>query len=418
MYAKFRFLNDTTSATRNRTLVKAITDCYDGIGPANFDGYAGIDSDRSYFYSKDSSHWTFSGAGGPQSINGATGTTGLDWDTGATNGSKYTLKSTYDTGHVVYCDVRLRGNPDVAGVYGSTEAGTTLVCRNRYGTSIEDMQWGNSTNTNPLDADVRGQGVSHRYNREIHVFADQTKLVLAGSNTASADEREILAIVNFDRPSQMRYRDKVNPIADSNVPVCGWFITSGGGVTSADAVAYRDGGGNTSTWDNSGAKAPLIMFPGNIYNERTGDKLRNFGLHGHTTMSATACVLDDDVTQRPTAPPSIDPSTGYYTQYNQHRGWFAASEWGGLSANDPERRDAINGNAYDIDSNGNKSIRLSPTYFDFHSLGGDEVNMSSKAGIYTTVANAGFFGDSATIDGVKYQYFPLSSTNAMMIRRD
>ena len=416
MYAKFRFLNNTTAATRNRTLVKAITDCYDGVGPANFDGYAGIDSDRSYFYSKDSSHWTFSGAGGSQSINGVTGTTGLDWDAGATNGSKYTLKCTYDTGHTVYCDVRLRGNADNAGVYGSTTAGTTLVCRNRYGTSIEDMQWGNSTNTVPTDGDVRGMCVSHNLNREIHVFADQTKLVLAGSNQILTDEREILAIVNFDRPSQMKYRDKLNTIADSNVPVCGWFVTNGSGATSLDIV-YRDGGGHTSTWDNTGSKGPIIHFPGNIYNERTGDKLRNFTLHGHLGMTAGA-VMDDDVTQRPITSPTINPATSYYTQSTSHRGWYYGQEWGGVGNNDQERYDAIAGAAYDIDSNGNKAIRLSPTYFDFHSLGGDEVNMSSKAGIYKTIANAGFFGDSATINGVTYQYFPLSSLNAMMIRRD
>ena len=63
MYAKMRFLSATTAATRNRMIVKAITDCYDGTGPANLDGYAGIDSAATEFYSKDSSHWTFADKG-------------------------------------------------------------------------------------------------------------------------------------------------------------------------------------------------------------------------------------------------------------------------------------------------------------------------------------------------------------------
>ena len=418
MYAKFRFLDTTTNAVRNRTLVKAITDCYDGVGPANFDGYAGIDSDRSYFYSKDSSHWTFSGAGGAQSLNGSTGTTGLDWDATAARGSAYTLKCTYDTGHTVYCDVRLRGNVTNSGIYNGAGNGcTSLVVRNRYGTSIEDMQYGNTTLTNPADADVRGMGVAHNLNREIHVMADQTKLVLVGSNQYLASEREACMVYQFDRPSQMRYRDKINTIADSNVPVCAQFVTAGNGVTTATGIGYRDNGAYGSTWDNTTAKAPIVMFPGNIYNERTSDKLRNFALHGSGAMAGDA-VADDDVTQTPFNSPSIDPIGGYYAQSNQHRGWFYGTEWGGIGNRDQERFDAINGAAYDIDSNGNKAIRLTPMYMDFHSLGGDEVNMSAKAGIYLTIGNAGFFGDSATISGQKYQYFPLSALNALMIRRD
>lgn len=417
MYAKLRFLQNTTAARRNRVIVKAITDCYDGVGPSDFSGYDGIDSSRSFFYSKDSSHWTFSGAGGAQSINGATGTTGLDWDGTAANGAMYTLKSTYDTGHIVYCDVRLRGNATHVSNYNSTTAQTTLVVRNRYGTSIEDMQYGNSTNSNPLDADLGGMGISHRYNRDIHIFADQTKLVLAGSQQQAGVNKEILAVHQFNQTPAMKYRDKQNTIADSNVPVCAMFITNGTGTTSGDFV-YRDGGAYTSTWDNSNPKAPIIMFPGNIYNERNGDKLRNFGLHGSTTMSVVGAVLDDDTTQKPTAAPSLNPANGYYTQYTQHHGWMYGTEWGGIGNRDQERFDAVNGDAYDIDSNGNKAIRLTPTLMDFHSLGGDEVNMSEKSGIYPTIANAGFFGDSATIGGVKYQYFPLSDTNAFMIRRD
>ena len=420
MYAKFRFKDATTAAVRNRTLVKAITDCYDGVGPTNFDGYAGIDSSRSYFYSKDSSHWTFSGAGGAQSINGSTGTTGLDWDATAARGSAYTLKCTYDTGHTVYCDVRLRGAVTNSGVYNSTTMPSTLVVRNRYGTAIEDMQYGNTQDANPVDRDVYGMGVAHNLNRDIHVMADQTKLVLAGSDQYSIDQRQLCMVYQFHQTSAMKYRDKQNTIADSNVPVCAHFLSNGSSVTSAD-VAYRDGNAYHSVWDNSpDGKAPIVMFPGNIYNERNGDKLRNFGIHPDTqyAMAQGSAVADDDVTQTPTAAPTLNPFNGYYIQDQQHRGFYHPTEWGGAPEADQERYDAVNGNAYDIDSNGNKAIRLTPMYMDFHSLGGDEINMSDKAGIYRTIGNAGFFGDSATIGSQTYQYFPLSSVNAMMIRRD
>ena len=419
MYAKFRFKDATTAAVRNRTLVKAITDCYDGVGPANFNGYAGIDSDRSYFYSKDSSHWTFSGAGGAQSINGSTGTTGLDWDATAARGSAYTLKCTYDTGHTVYCDVRIRGNVTNATAYNSTQMPSTLVVRNRYGTSIEEMQYGNTTDTDPVNADIRGMGVSHSLNRDIHVFADQTKLVLAGSDQYSIDQRQLCMVYQFNQTTAMKYRDKQNTIADSNVPVCALFLSTGTAGLSTD-MAYRDGASYHATWDNTTHKGPLVYFPGNIYNERNGDKLRNFAFSQDTTnaMAVGSVVKDDDATQLATAAPTLNPFDGYYAQSNQHRGFYHPTEWGGIAEADQERYDAVNGNAYDIDSNGNKGIRLTPIYMDFHSLGGDEINMSQKAGIYKTISNAGFFGDSATIGSETYQYFPLTSVSAMMIRRD
>ena len=135
-------------------------------------------------------------------------------------------------------------------------------------------------------------------------------------------------------------------------------------------------------------------------------------------MATGSVVKEDDATQLATAAPTLNPFSGYYTQSSQHRGFYHPTEWGGVDEADQERYDAVNGNAYDIDSNGNKGIRLTPIYMDFHSLGGDEINMSQKAGVYKTIANAGFFGDSANIGGITYQYFPLSSVNAMMIRRD
>jgi len=411
MYAKMRFLSATTAATRNRMIVKAITDCYDGTGPANLDGYAGIDSAATEFYSKDSSHWTFADKGTLSS-------TALDYNSSdADYGAEYTLRSTYDTGHTVYCDVRLRGDHDNAAIYNDPRSATTLVVRNRVGTGIEDMQYGNTSMTNPIDADIRGMGVSHVPNREIHIFADQTKLVLTGSDQHGQDQRNVCAIYQFTQTSAMKYRDKINTIADSNVPVCAMFITNGTGTTSAD-FCYRDGGAYTSTWDNTGSKAPIVMFPGNIYNERIGDKLRNVGLHGNTTMSIVGSTSDDNTTARPTALANPNPFSSYYTSYTQHRGFFYSTEWGGVASNDIEAWDAINGNAYDIDSNGNKAIRLRPSYMDFSALGGDEINMSAKAGVYHTVGNAGFWGDSATINGVTYQYFPMTSVNAMMIRRD
>ena len=411
MYAKLRFKTTTTAAERNRMIVKAITDCYDGVGPSTLDGYSGIDSSYSHFYSKDSSHWTFAGEG-------TLASNSLTYNSGdADYGAEYTLKSTYDTGHTVYCDVRLRGNHANASVYGDYRMPTSLVVRNRVGTAIEDMQYGNTSNTNPLDPDVRGMGVSHAHNRDIHILADQTKLILTGASQFGPSEKEFCAIYQFNQTSAMKYRDKINTIADSNVPVCAMFLTDGTGTTSNDFV-YRDGGAYTSTWDNSGTKAPIVMFPGNIYNERTSDKLRNIGLHGNTTMSVVNAILDDDATARPITSASPNPFSTYYSSHQQFRGFFYSSEWGGKASNDIEAYDAINGNAYDIDSNGNKSIRLRPTYMDFSAIGGDEINMSEKAGIYHTIGNAGFFGDSADINGVKYQYFPLSELNAIMVRRD
>ena len=194
MYAKFRFLNSTTSGERNKVLVQAITDCFDGVGPSNLGGYAGIDSDRSFFYSKDSSHWTFAGKGGAQSL----GSDSINWDLSAATGSAYTLKCKYDTGHTAYCDVRLRGDVTNSGIYsGAGNATSTLVVRNRFGTSIEDMQYGNTAKTSPEDADIRGMGVAHSLNREIHVMADQTKIVLAGSDQYAADTRQLCMVYQF-----------------------------------------------------------------------------------------------------------------------------------------------------------------------------------------------------------------------------
>ena len=424
MYAKFRFLNSTTSGERNKVLVQAITDCFDGVGPSNLGGYAGIDSDRSFFYSKDSSHWTFAGKGGAQSL----GSDSINWDLSAATGSAYTLKCKYDTGHTAYCDVRLRGDVTNSGIYsGAGNATSTLVVRNRFGTSIEDMQYGNTAKTSPEDADIRGMGVAHSLNREIHVMADQTKIVLAGSDQYAADTRQLCMVYQFHQTTAMKYRDKVNNHAslvddtsDSNVPVCAHFLTSGVGILNTNNIAYRDGDGYGSKWDDTVDKSPLILLPGNIYNERNGDKLRNYAFTSGNNyeMEKGGVVADDDVTKTPTAAPTLNPFSGYYAQNQSHRGFYHPTEWGGAAEADQERYDAINGEAYDIDSNGNKAIRLIPIYMDFHSLGGDEINMSDKSGIYRTVANAGFFGDSANIAGITYQYFPLSSVNAMMIRRD
>ena len=191
-------------------------------------------------------------------------------------------------------------------------------------------------------------------------------------------------------------------------------------ILNTNNIAYRDGDGYGSKWDDTVDKSPLILLPGNIYNVRNGDKLRNYAFTSGTNyeMEKGGVVADDDVTKTPTAAPTLNPFSGYYAQNQSHRGFYHPTEWGGAAEADQERYDAINGEAYDIASNGNKAIRLIPIYMDFHSLGGDEINMSDKSGIYRTVANAGFFGDSANIGGITYQYFPLSSVNAMMIRRD
>ena len=56
-------------------------------------------------------------------------------------------------------------------------------------------------------------------------------------------------------------------------------------------------------------------------------------------------------------------------------------------------------------------------HYDWYGFGGNEINMSDKPGFYHTVTGAGFWGDSADIDGKKFQYFPLSAYVAVMLER-
>ena len=54
---------------------------------------------------------------------------------------------------------------------------------------------------------------------------------------------------------------------------------------------------------------------------------------------------------------------------------------------------------------------------DWHWAGGETINMSNKSGQYKAPGGAGLWGDSAEIDGQKYQYFPTSTHAGILIKR-
>ena len=82
MYAKLRFSSTCTNAQRNMSIVKLITDYYDPPASVSFDGYPGLDSSGCEVISTDSSHWTFAGTGGGQSLgsNSLTYSIGQAWN--------------------------------------------------------------------------------------------------------------------------------------------------------------------------------------------------------------------------------------------------------------------------------------------------------------------------------------------------
>ena len=434
MYAKLRFSSTCTNAQRNLSIVKLITDYYDPPAAVSFDGYPGLDSSACEVISADSSHWTFAGTGGGQSL----GSNALNYSSGqAWHGSQYTLKTTYDTGHTQYADVKVVGNATNANIYNGTAAGTMIVPRNRFGTSLENRQCGNNTDTDDDNADLRGQGVSHKINKEIHIFADQTKLCLLGSQYDNVNSFVFNGLYQFEQPNYFKYYDKLKPIADSNVP-CVWNLTGIGAAGMQNQGAKENTSSWGSNWDNNATHGPVIQFPGNIYNAKDGKKFRNISLNGDNgttfTFNFPSTVVDDDTTQAPNiVTNSLDGFNYGFTDYNQAAAYnlhgFRYMDW-------PCNRDNIDfrqynanvnnlsytnmafGGAKVLDSNGNNTLSLQPTIMDWATMGGNICDMSKKAGVYYAPGGAGFWGDSADIDGVKYQYFPISANGAFVIRRD
>jgi len=291
--------------------------------------------------------------------------------------------------------------------------------RNRFGTALEDLQLGNTATVSAGDAGIKNQGVSTYLNKEIHVFADQTKLVLAGTGNLTVNP-VIIGLYQFNQTNAMKYRDTIKPILDSNVPSCWTYWSSGLRGIGTD-FAYRDATGWNQFWDDNNEKSVIICWPGNIYNEKNGVKLRNMGMAtSHTGtfnyFQSFQAIADDDVSARPTTTTN-DIGTNLTTPQNYLSG-FRVSDWGGITDRDADAWDAVTGNAWNIDSNGNKEIPLKPIRMDYTTISGNEINMSEKAGIYSTLGNAGFWGDSADINGTTYQYFPLNSNGALFIRRD
>ena len=430
MYAKLHFRNTCTNAERNLSIVKLITDYYDPPESVSFDGYPGVDSSRCEVISTDSSHWTFAGTGGSQSL----GSDALDYSSAqAWHGSQYTLKTTYDTGHTQYADIKVMGNATHSNQYNGTQTETMIVPRNKFGTSLENRQCGNHTNTTDGDADLDGQGVSHYALPEIHIFADQTKLALVGAQHDDMNGYVFNALFQFDRPSHMKYQDTVNPINDSNVPCC-WVLAGIGDYGSSNGSSEQNTAAWSSDWDNRGEHQSFVQFPGNIYNQRTGQKFRNVALNGATNsfnwdnMNHT---LDDDTTQEPTYQVASTASgmDNLYTARSELIG-YNPGNWFNLSSNirygigghtNPTDVNVYNsafGRAHIFDSDGNKAIPLKPAMFDWHPFGGELVDMSAKAGVYNSVGGAGLWGDSAEVNGQKYQYFPTKANFGLMIRRD
>lgn len=434
MYAKLRFNSSCTNAQRNLSLVKLITDYYDPPASVSFDGYPGLDSNFCEVISTDSSHWTFAGVGDAQSL----GSDSIGYSSGnAWHGSQYTLKTTYDTGHTQYADVKVMGNAENANIYNGSRVGTMIVPRNRFGTSIENRQCGNNTITSDTDDDLRGQGITHYVNKEIHIFADQTKLCLLGSQYNDVNHFVFNGLYQFEQPNYFKYYDKLNSIADSNVP-CVWNLTGVGHAGAGNNMAQENTTGWSSNWDNNTTHGPIIQFPGNIYNAKDGKKFRNISLNANVSndfaFSTPSTTVDDDTTQEPAVVASALDGFNYgFTTYTQAAGYnlqgFRYMDWPCNRESVDFRQHSTNvynihyfnmsfGNARVLDSDGNKTLSLYPTIMDWATMGGNIIDMSKKAGVYFAPGGAGFWGDSAEVDGTKYQYFPISAHGAFAIRRD
>ena len=96
---------------------------------------------------------------------------------------------------------------------------------------------------------------------------------------------------------------------------------------------------------------------------------------------------------------------------------YSQAEWGSpFNDLDPQYGDALQG-GHAIDSNGQRTLTLDPIIMNWQPYQGDTVNMSELSGHYYASGNMGFFGDSATIGGETYQYFPFSSNKALVLKR-
>lgn len=433
MYGKLRFTSTATAAQRNMSIVKLITDYYDPPATVSFDGYPGIDSATCEVIGTDSSHWTFAGTGGSESL----GSNSLTYsEASAWHGSQYTLKSTYDTGHIVYADIKLTGNAEHANIYNSTQAHTMIIPRNKFGTSLEERQLGNHTITNVTDADLRGQGISHHSLPEIHIFADQTKLTLVGAQYDQAERYVYNSLFQFDRPAHMKYQDKQQTIADSNVPCC-WLLCGTGYRGGGTTTSQPNSASWSSGWDDNQTHGFVVSFPGNIYNHKKSIKFRNvsWGMtngNSYVDDNTDNCTIDDGSTKTPTATGANPGLPGYDYGHAQYLKGFSPADWidlGGFALRytttssqitgtpDINFTNASSGQGYIFDSNGNKTIPISPMEMDWHWAGGEVINMSNKSGQYKTSGGAGLWADSAEIGGDKYQYFPTSAYAGILIKR-
>ena len=433
MYGKLRFTNQATGAQRNMSIVKLITDYYNPPATVSFDGYPGLDSATCEVISTDSSHWTFAGPGGSESL----GSNSLTYSDGqAWHGSQYTLKSTYDTGHIVYADVKLTGNAEHSNIYSSSQSHTMIVPRNKFGTSLEERQLGNHTDTNVTNADIRGQGISHNSLPEIHIFADQTKLTLVGAQYDMAEGYVFNSIFQFDRPGHMKYQDKQQTIADSNVPCC-WLLSGVGHRGAGNNSSQPNTSSWSSLWDDNQNHGFVVAFPGNIYNHKKGVQFRNLAWSlnynsGVIDGGQDNGTIDDGATKTPSSTYTHTALPGADYECREYLKGFHPQDWidmAGMAVRHTTQNTMVDttpeinytnvaaGQGYIFDSNGSRTIPIRPMEMDWHWAGGETINMSNKSGQYKAPGGAGLWGDSAEINGQKYQYFPTSTHGGILIKR-
>ena len=303
MYAKLKFISGTQNRIVNRGIAQIITKAYVSGYDGNLDGITDIDSAQSIVYSADSSHWNF--------VNGSTDilSTFANHDSShydvaqAYGGTEYILQNTTgQAGHTKTVGLRMWGNKTNSGVYGSGVGGGSFINPiHHFGVSgVEGYTTGNTTSTTA--AEINHGAVNINYEKNIHIFADRYKLCLIGKTGNDNNGYVMNGVFEFPRSSSMKYRDKLNTIADSNVPY--YHILQGYG---SNYTLLNNYGGhvNSTVWTNNrwnasqnGAFGAYIQFPGGIYNERTGNKLRStgFAIQAHSvgtyTGQASTAALD------------------------------------------------------------------------------------------------------------------------------
>ena len=422
MYAKLKFIAGTENRIVNRSIVQLITKAYVTGYDGNFDGIAGIDSGGSKVYNTDSSHWNF--------VNGSTDllSTYANHDSAfydadqAYHGTEYILQnSTGQAGHKKTVSVRMWGLKTNAGVYGATDGGGTHIFPiHHFGKSgVENYTLGNTTDTSATY--TNHGGISIFKDKHIHIFADRYKLCLVGKTGEDTAGHLLNGVFEFPRSSSMKYRDTLNTIADSNAPY--YWIMQGYGTNYTNfeqygihpgSVAWRHQRWSDIFGSNHGG---FVHFPGGIYNERTGSKLRStgFSLANATTANNFYAYADDDTTQSITTQSLVDKFSSNYVP-STHIPGYSMIEWGGpFPSVDQEFGDAISG-GFSVDSTGQRTMTLDPIIMNWQPYQGDTVNMSELSGHYHASGNLGFFGDSATINGETYQYFPFTQNRAIVLK--